>query len=192
MRTQPSSDRDDLGAAFWRRTRNNRKMSAPPAADVRRFLVVANQTSTSPALIEAIAERVAIGPSSWHVVVPMAGANELARLASLAFDPVSGFGINVVDLPLDEGDPRARAEARLASLLEVLEGLDVPATGEIGDEDPCTAVRVALARRGVDEILVSTLPAGMSRWISMDLISRIARKFPGVITHVEAKATAVR
>lgn len=167
-------------------------MSAAEAAPVRRYLVVANQTAMSPALIEAIRERVAAGPSTWHVLVPLAGANELARLAALAFDPVSGFGVNVAELPLDDESPRERAEGRLAALMAVLNDLGVKATSEIGDEDPCLAVRTALTAQGADEILVSTLPAGMSRWISMDLPSRLARKFSGSVVHVEAKAPVLR
>jgi hypothetical protein len=38
-------------------------------------------------------------------------------------------------------------------------------------------------------IVVSTLPAGISRWLRMDLISRVRRNVPGRrVIHVEAAA----
>ena len=46
------------------------------------------------------------------------------------------------------------------------------ATGEIGDPDPITAIANVLARGSFDEIILSTLPANLSKWLGMDLPSR--------------------
>ena len=47
------------------------------------------------------------------------------------------------------------------------------ADGEVGDRDPVMAVRDAMRGREVDEVIVSTLPKGMSRWLGEDVPSRL-------------------
>jgi hypothetical protein len=47
-------------------------------------------------------------------------------------------------------------------------------TGEVGDEHPVDAVRDVLERgERFDGIVLSTLKPGVSRWLRLDLISRI-------------------
>jgi hypothetical protein len=64
------------------------------------------------------------------------------------------------------------------------EGIEV--TGEIGDENPVLAVDDALRREHFDEIIVSTLPPGVSRWLKRDLPHRLERRFGLAMTHVIA------
>ncbi|HYB30027.1 MAG TPA: hypothetical protein VEF89_25690 [Solirubrobacteraceae bacterium] len=45
--------------------------------------------------------------------------------------------------------------------------------GVIGDSDPFVAVRDAVTRLGIDEIIVSTLPARVSHWLRRDLPRRL-------------------
>ena len=116
-------------------------------------LIVANQTLPSPALATAIAERIRSGVQSFHVVVPAT--------------PVSS------GLTWDEGETHREASARLERLLDRLRGQGVEATGEVGDRDPVSAVRDALRGREVDEIILSTLPPGISRWLGQDVPSRL-------------------
>lgn len=120
---------------------------------MRAVLIVANQTLTSRSLGEAIAERLAGGPLRAHVVVPLV--------------PVGGR------LTWDERASREAAGTRLDEVLERLRGLGVEADGEIGDRDPVSAVRDALRGRDVDEVIVSTLPKGLSRWLGEDVPSRL-------------------
>jgi hypothetical protein len=61
-------------------------------------------------------------------------------------------------------------------------GIEV--SGEIGDDDPVLAVADVLNRQHIDEIVVSTLPPGASRWIKRDLPHRIARRFGIPVSHV--------
>jgi len=56
----------------------------------------------------------------------------------------------------------------------------------VGDERPLDAMRDAMRRVPCDEIILSTLPSGASRWLKMDLVSRAERAFPVPVTHVEA------
>ena len=120
---------------------------------MRSYLIVANQTLTSESLRDAITARLADGPVRAHVVVPMsAGAGRLSW---------------------DEGESRATAQTRLDEMLERLKEMGVEADGEVGDRDPVNAVRDALRRQEADEVIVSTLPRGISRWLGEDVPSRL-------------------
>jgi hypothetical protein len=65
------------------------------------------------------------------------------------------------------------AEKRLNAAIDRLRGLGVEVSGEIGPRDPVEATVDALRGRQVDEILLSTLPAGISRWLGQDVPSRL-------------------
>jgi len=59
----------------------------------------------------------------------------------------------------------------------------------IGDADPFAAIQDAVNRRGVDEVILSTLPAHISRWLKLDLPSKVmGLGLP--VTHVEAPGRA--
>jgi hypothetical protein len=58
--------------------------------------------------------------------------------------------------------------------------------GEIGDPDPLVAIREVLQGQQFDEILLSTLPVGLSRWLGLDLPSRARRLGTGPVTVIEA------
>lgn len=154
-----------------------------------RILVVANQTVSSPDLWAVLQRRIA-SDSTFHVVVPATGSSELARIAALGSDPLAGFSVNVADLDpsMGEGAARTRANDRLNELLAALREAGAEATGEVGDEDPVAAISDVLQNAKFDEIVLSTLPAGISKWLSLDLPTRIRRKFGLVVRHVEAGA----
>jgi nucleotide-binding universal stress UspA family protein len=140
---------------------------------MRASLIVANQTLTSRSLGEAIAERLAEGPLQAYVVVPLV--------------PVGGR------LTWDERASTEAARERLEEVLVRLRELGVEADGEIGDRDPVSAVRDALRGREVDEIIVSTLPRGLSRWLGEDVPSRLRDSVSVpvvVVTQVAEEATA--
>ena len=120
---------------------------------MRSYLIVANQTLTSRSLTEAITARLADGPVRTHVVVPLS--------------PVGGR------LTWDEQASREVARTRLDEVLARLREMGAEADGEIGDRDPVMAVRDALRGREVDEVIVSTLPKGLSRWLGEDVPSRL-------------------
>ena len=59
--------------------------------------------------------------------------------------------------------------------------------GLIGDADPVRAVAAALEQGHYDDLIISTLPSHVSRWLHMDVPSRL-QKFGLPLTVVTAKA----
>ena len=122
---------------------------------MRSYLVVGNQTLESPELAEAIRERVANEPTAaFYLVVPAT--------------PASGG-----KLTWDEDEARAAAQERLTATLNRLHAIGVVASGEVGVQDPIQATRDALRNREVDEVILSTLPPGISRWLGQDVPSKL-------------------
>lgn len=120
---------------------------------MRSYLVVANQTLGSQALAGSIRERIEAGDARFHVVVPAT--------------PVPHR------MTWDESETRQAAQVRLDKLLEWLRTMGAEADGEIGSPDPVAAVADALGQREVDEVILSTLPAGISRWLGLDVPHRL-------------------
>jgi len=135
------------------------------------YVIVANQTLPSPVLWKAVTERASPG-AVFHAVVPLT--------------PVThGF-------TWDEDESRRQANERLAAFLERVRGLGVEATGEVGDRDPVQAVQDCLrARSDVDEIILSTLPPGISRWLGQDAAAKLrnASPIPVVVVYDTSEAT---
>ena len=130
-------------------------------------LVVAKQTAATAPLVEAVAERASRGPARFHLVVP-----------------AQPHGLDKAMDPADHGWEEAR-QAMEGALpkLSAAAGQDV--TGEVGDAEPLMAIQDALTRGHYDEIIISTLPLGISRWLHLDLISK-ARALGPPVTHVLA------
>lgn len=146
---------------------------------MRRVLIVANQTLGGNELQREIRHRAEAGDCDFWVLVP---ATRLSHLttgigAYLPSPPEARFGSD---------DGTARAETRLATELDRLREAGVKARGEIGDPDPIQAMRDTMATREFDEIILATLPQGVSRWLRQDLVHRTQRKFGLPVTHVES------
>jgi hypothetical protein len=138
---------------------------------MRSYLVVGNQTLDSPELAGAIAERVAAGPASFHLVVP---ATPTQR-----------------GLTWDEDEARATAQDRLTAAIDRLRATGVTVTGEIGHRDPIEATEDALRGREIDEIILSTLPPGISRWLGQDVPSRLKGSVLAPVTVVTTQRQSV-
>ena len=92
----------------------------------------------------------------------------------------------------DEVQERLLARRRLEQALERFEALDAEVTGEVGDHRPADAVHDVLRRDGeFDGIILSTLLAGVSRWLRLDVVSQVERAVDMPVTHVIAHDTAV-
>ena len=120
-----------------------------------RVLVVAHRTAATPALLDAVRARAAAGPATFTLLVPRA-----AR------------GLHRVMDPEDTDESEAQAVLELAlPLLE--EAAGAPVEGKIGDPNPVDAISDAVNIDGYDEIIISTLPARVSRWIHLDLPAKL-------------------
>jgi hypothetical protein len=131
-----------------------------------RVLLVANRTAAGARLLEAVRQRAQQGPAVFHIVVP-ATPYSLHRIV----DPeVAG---------------REIAADRLARALPVLtEAAGREVTGHVGDANPLCAVQDALNLHGYDEIILSTLPWRVSRWLRVDLPSKV-RALGVPVLHLE-------
>jgi GABA permease len=138
---------------------------------MRRYLVVANQTLMSEELRAAVRERLGTPPCRFHVVVPATPPREL--------------------LSWTEGAALHIARARLEEALSWMHAEGAISTGSIGDADPVLAAIDALPRDQFDEIVVSTFPPGVSRWIRQDLPHRLARRTELPVCHVVAHVVAL-
>ena len=122
--------------------------------ETTRVLIVAHKTAATPALIEAVRERATRGRCSFTLLVP----NAVGGLAK------------VLD-PEDQPEDAARDVLELAlPLLEDAAGATVE--GIIGDATPMDAIQDAINLHGFDEIIISTLPTRVSRWLRLDLPSK--------------------
>jgi GABA permease len=151
---------------------------------MRRYMVVANQTLSGDQLIEFVRERAAEGPSEFWVVVPATPVKDLAsKDMPMVAMPVMG---GVLSIPGPPEEARRLAQEKLNAAVARMAAAGATASGEVGDEDPMRAVEDALSRHPVDEIIVSTLPERVSRWLHQDFPRRLEHKFRVPVTHVEA------
>ncbi len=158
---------------------------------VGRYLVVANQTLGSEPLLKEIQNRIAVGPSSFYVVVPAipVSASFMERLAHADV----GIPANAVTgLVEREETLRHRAlsmsERRLSQLLTQIRAQGGEAEGDIGDADPLKAIEAVMRSGAFDEVIISTLPLGVSRWLGLDVPHRVERRFKVPVTTVTGHA----
>ncbi len=116
-----------------------------------RVLVVAHKTAATPPLIEAVRERAARGPARFTLLVPASHAG----LDHLATDEEAGDrdaqAVLALALP---PPPRCRGRRR---------------RGDRGRFGPAGRDPGRVNLNGFDEIIISTLPAHVSRWLHLDL-----------------------
>jgi hypothetical protein len=121
-----------------------------------RVLVVANRTAATPALLAAVKERATKGPASFTLLIPN-----------------TAHGLHRVVDPEDQEETEAQQTLELAvPLLE--EAAGGPVEGMIGDPEPLAAIQDAIHVHGFDEIIISTLPTRVSRWLKLDLPHKAA------------------
>ena len=125
--------------------------------EATRVLVVANRTAATPALLDAVRERAARGPATFTLLVP-----NTAR------------GLHRVVDPEDQATSDAEQTVGLAvPLLEEASGGKVDHI--IGVMEPLAAIQDAMNLQGpFDEIIISTLPKRVSRWMRLDLPHKAA------------------
>jgi GABA permease len=134
---------------------------------MRRYLVVSNQTLGGAALAAKVKAALEEGPAEFHLVVPATAPSHFAW---------------------SEGEARAVAQERLDGALRWFTSAGATATGEVADEHPLYAIRDALREQEIDEIIISTLPPGASKWLRQDLPRKARKEFGIPVTHVVGDA----
>jgi hypothetical protein len=161
-----------------------------------RYLIVANQTLGGAELGRLVQDRIARGTSQFYIVVPLTAPQHEAKVWTGGFlmpvDVTSDATLEAMeeearkrDAVLDEA--ARRANHRLRQMIERVRSAGGEAEGTVGDPDPAAAVTDALREQSFDEVIVSTLPAGISRWLKMDLPSQVSRMTDVPVTTVEAE-----
>lgn len=126
------------------------------SAEPTRVLVVAHKTAATQPLLDAVRERARRGPCTFTLLVPRAT-----------------HGLHKVIDPEDRGaGETAKVIDHALPLLSEAAGAPVDAIA--GDPDPVAAVQDAINLRGVDEVMISTLSARLSRWLKLDLPSKVS------------------
>ena len=121
-----------------------------------RILVVANKTAATPSLLDAVRERAARGPCRFTLLVPN-----------------TTHGLHKVVDPEDQSQSEAETVIELAlPLLEEAAGSEVDAM--IGVPEPLAAIQDAVNIHGFDELIISTLPTRVSKWLKLDLPHKAA------------------
>jgi hypothetical protein len=127
----------------------------PSTAAPARVLIVANKTAATPALAEAVRERASKGPCRFTLLVP-----------------AIVHGLHKAVDPEDQAPDEAEGTLELAiPVLEEAAGSQVE--GRIGAPEPLAAVEDAVNTGEFDEVIVSTLPKRVSRWLKLDLPSKV-------------------
>ena len=137
-------DVTDLGVA----------VEAEPTAEV---LVVAHRTAATPALLHAIRERAARGPARFHLLVPNPAEHAEVTEAERAKAHTEGEQVLALALPLIDKAAGAAANGSVSTR-----------------HDPMDAIEETLPTGNFDEVILSTLPHHVSRWLHIDLPRRVA------------------
>jgi hypothetical protein len=87
-------------------------------------------------------------------------------------------------MPAAGSDRHERLEAALAHMRDA--GLD-NVEGSVGDPDPVVAVMDTWDPMKFDDIVVSTLPTGSSRWMGLDLPHRLEKLTSVPVRHVVSR-----
>ena len=121
------------------------------------ILVVAHKTAATPALLEAIRARGARGHARFHLLVPNPAEHAELTEAERRQKHLEGEHVLALALPLIE---EAAAGA---------------ATGSVSfRHDPMDAIEETLQGGNFHEVILSTLPRSVSRWLHVDLPHRLS------------------
>jgi hypothetical protein len=130
--------------------------------DVTHTLVVGTQTINSPDLVQRLKGKALESPHRFTVICPRSG-----------------------DLS------REQVCERLASLLAAMYRDEVDATGQPMSPDPFSAIQNAIEHYRIDEILISTLAGGTSKWVEEGLLDRVKDVTDKPVEHFEASGEVV-
>jgi bacterioferritin len=135
---------------------------------MKRYLILANQTASSPELTHAI--RQILGKEADAEFVLLVPATPVEEL-----------------LDWQDGNDQSIAKRTAQTAKDHLEGVGAKVIRtEVGDSSPVKAIEDELQRHQIkyDGIVISTLPLQRSRWVALDQPRRIERRFKLPVTHV--------
>jgi hypothetical protein len=151
---------------------------------MRRILVVANRTLGGEFLLEAIKARVTAGPCEFTLLVPAYAARQ-GRGADSSSEGAARSGRSKLqgeDLWLPAERDYSQAHQRLEYGLDQFRRVGATVNGDVVGSNVLGAIGDALRVHEIDEIILSTLPSGVSRWLHQDLPHRVERKFRRPVT----------
>jgi hypothetical protein len=130
--------------------------------DVKRTLVVANQTVASRELLGLLRRKAEEEPRRFIVISPQSG----------------------------EENENGQGAERLAQTLRKLQDAGLDAVGQIVHPDPYTAIQNALQFYAPDDIVISTFPETRSGWLRSDLVGRVQASTQKPVEHVVSEEGA--
>jgi hypothetical protein len=120
-----------------------------------RVLVVEHKTPTTRSLIDAVAVRARRGPCTFTLLVPNVT-----------------HGLHKVVDPHDQSASEASGVLeQTLTALRAATGTEVE--GLVGDPDPVAAIEDAINLYGFDEVIISTPTQRLTRWLKLDLPSKV-------------------
>jgi hypothetical protein len=129
--------------------------------DLTHTLVVATRTVASTDLIKRLKERAAERPHRYTFICPRSG-----------------------DFSRDQ------VVAGLAKTLAEMYRGQIDATGQPMSPEPLPAIQNAIEHYRIDEILISTLKGGQSKWLQEGLIEKVEAITDKPVEHIESSARA--
>lgn len=134
----------------------------------QKILLVANRTAAESNVVAVLRDRASRAPIEVTLLVPTTPSR--------------------TGLTWDETTCRSDARQRMNAAVANLRRLGISATPVLGDFSPLEAIRDEMRRCSYDEIVISTLPTRTSRWLRMDLPTRVGREFAVPVTLVQAQS----
>ena len=136
---------------------------------MRRYLIVAHKTLGGDHLLDHVQTLREEGPCRFLLLVPVE---------------------HPADHAWSEGEIAAAARRKLQDGLDRFHEAGIIADGEIGDANPVYAASTVIRREAdgaFTGIILSTLPPGPSRWLHLDVPSRMRKEHPELpVTHLVA------
>lgn len=134
-----------------------------------KHLLIAHQTASSNALRRHVLSLAEADPDAEFVLV----------IPATPVDHLRSWTEGEAVRAATEAGDRARAafEADGISLTDV----------RIGDGNPVYAIQDAFIGEDFDDVIISTHPSGVSRWLRLDLVAKATRALDVPVIHVESE-----
>ncbi len=153
-----------------------------------RLLLVANKTLDSGEVSRFVRERMAKDDNcQFTLLVPATphGGQPGSRMANEIANAGSGVRVSDVTEGVDDWE---YARSRLEYGLSIMRVLGATVDGEVGDANPARAITEILKLKTFDEVVLSTLPKGISRWLGLDIPHQIQRRFHVPVTVIKVRS----